>query len=146
MYAYHVSFRSHTNTYEESFSLKGWMRKCARWCDSQEVRPFSRRFSQIFSLFLLFLVLLRLKQIFLCTGTNFRKYITSYEYPMDIFGYAKLYKKSNVKLFSSRKRTISLLFPITIVSSKLNNSLPLFRPLFSSGDNSEERRDVKEGY
>lgn len=39
---------------------------------------------------------------FLCTATNFRRYITSYEYPMDIFGYAKLYiyikKKSNVFL------------------------------------------------
>lgn len=48
-----------------------------------------------FSLFPLFLVLLRLKQIFLCTGTNFRRYITSYEYPMDIFGYTKFLDMQN---------------------------------------------------
>jgi len=48
-----------------------------------------------FSFFFLFLVLLRLKQIFLCTSTNFRRYIISYEYPMDIFGYTKFLDMQN---------------------------------------------------
>jgi len=55
-----------------------------------------------FFLFLLSLSLLSLlpcsarSNIFFCTGTNFRKYITSYKYPQDIFEYTKLYKESNV--------------------------------------------------
>lgn len=75
---------------------------------------------------------------FLCTGTNFRRYITSYEYPMDTFGYAKLYIYKEKVTFScatklSRGESIffeeaydfSFSLPIAIVSSRLGQRPPL---------------------
>lgn len=71
---------------------------------------------------------------FLCTSTNFRRYITSYEYPMDIFGYAKLYKKSNVPLATKLTRGESIFFeeaydfsffPITTVFETRSVTPPL---------------------